>query len=243
MPPIRLLVSPATVAEARQAVDGGADIVDCKNPEEGSLGAGFPWVISAIKELIDASGRRGIQLSATLGDLPDKPGTAALAATGLATLRADYIKAGVYGPRTAERATMLLDAIVKAVRLVNPRARVVAAGYADYARAAVSIPPGELVTAAGATGCDVVMVDTAIKDGKGLLDFMAPEEVVGFCRAGKAAGMEVALAGNLKEKDVPFLKGSGADIIGVRSMVVSGGDRITGSVDAALVARLKRMLA
>ncbi len=240
---IKLLVSPSNVAEARQAIEGGADIIDCKNPEEGSLGAGFPWVISAIKEAIAASGKRGILLSATLGDLPDKPGTAALAATGLATLGADYIKAGVHGPRTTDRAISLLEAIVKATRLVNPGARVVAAGYADHARAGVSIPPMELVKAAKATGCHVVMVDTAIKDGKGLLDFMTPEEIIGFCRAGKEAHMEVALAGNLKEKDIPFLKTTGADLIGVRSMVVRGGDRVTGTVDAALVARLKQQLA
>nr|MDO8084769.1 (5-formylfuran-3-yl)methyl phosphate synthase [Candidatus Sigynarchaeum springense] len=240
---IKLLVSPVNVAEAKQAIDGGADIIDCKNPEEGSLGAGFPWVISAIKEAIAASSTRGIRLSATLGDLPDKPGTAALAATGLATLGADYIKAGVYETRTIDRATKLLEAIVKAARLVNPDARVVAAGYADHARAGVSIPPMELVEVAKSTGCNVAMVDTAIKDDKGLLDFMTADELTGFCRAGRKAGLEMALAGNLKEKDIPLLKKTGVDIIGVRSMVVSGGNRITGSVDAALVAKLKRLLA
>ncbi|MEX2683429.1 MAG: (5-formylfuran-3-yl)methyl phosphate synthase [Candidatus Sigynarchaeota archaeon] len=240
---IKLLVSPANVAEANQAINGGAYIIDCKNPNEGSLGAGFPWVISAIKEAIAESGKPGVQLSATLGDLPDKPGTAALAATGLATLGANYIKAGVHGSRTTESATRLLDAIVKAARIVNPGARVVAAGYADHARAGVSIPPLKLVEVARATGCSLAMVDTAIKDDKGLLDFMTIDELTEFCNAGKKAGLEMALAGNLKEKDIPLLKKTGVDIIGVRSMVVRGGNRITGSIDAALVARLKRMLA
>jgi uncharacterized protein (UPF0264 family) len=242
MPPIKLLVSPTNVAEAAQAIEGGADIVDCKNPEEGSLGACTPDTIVAIRDAIAASGKRGILLSATLGDLPDKPGTAALAATGLASLGVDYIKAGVHGPRTVDRAAKLLEAIVKAAKRVNPRALVVAAGYSDHARAKVSIPPMDLIQVASSTGCDVVMVDTAIKDGKGLLDFMGQGEIQEFCSAAKQKGLVVALAGNLREKDIPFLKKTSVDIIGVRSMVVRGGNRLTGSVDAALVARLKRLL-
>ena len=39
---LRLLVSVLDVAEAAQAVEGGAHIVDVKNPREGSLGANFP---------------------------------------------------------------------------------------------------------------------------------------------------------------------------------------------------------
>ncbi len=242
MSPIKLLVSPTNVAEAMQAIDGGADIVDCKNPEEGSLGACTPDTIVATRDAIAASGKRGILLSATLGDLPDKPGTAALAATGLASLGVDYIKAGVYGPRTADRAAKLLGAIVKATMRVNPRALIVAAGYADHVRAKVSIPPMDLISVAASTGCNVVMVDTAIKDGKGLLDFMSQADIKEFCGAAKQKGLIVALAGNLREKDIPFLKTTGTDIIGVRTMVVRGGNRVTGSVDATLVARLKQLL-
>jgi uncharacterized protein (UPF0264 family) len=247
MSPIKLLVSPTSAAEAVQAIAGGADIIDCKNPDEGSLGAAMPGTIIATREAITASGKRCVLLSATLGDLADKPGTAALAATGLVSLGADYIKAGVHGPRTPERAAKLLDAIVKAVTLIhactNKNVQIVAAGYADHARAAASIPPMDLVKVAASTGCNVVMVDTAIKDGKGLLDFMSRDEVIRFCDAAKQSGMQVALAGNLREKDISFLKTTGVDIIGVRSMVVRGGDRVTGTIDATLVALLKRMLA
>ena len=40
-----LLISPINTKEAFEAIEGGADIVDVKNPSEGSLGANFPWVI------------------------------------------------------------------------------------------------------------------------------------------------------------------------------------------------------
>ena len=39
---MRLLVSVVDAAEARLAVAGGVDIVDVKNPAEGSLGAPAP---------------------------------------------------------------------------------------------------------------------------------------------------------------------------------------------------------
>ena len=37
--------------EALEAIAGGADIIDVKNPQEGALGANYPWVIKKIKEV------------------------------------------------------------------------------------------------------------------------------------------------------------------------------------------------
>ncbi len=37
--------------EAQEAIAGGADIIDVKNPTEGALGANYPWVIKRIKEI------------------------------------------------------------------------------------------------------------------------------------------------------------------------------------------------
>lgn len=69
-----LLISPINTQEAREAIDGGADIIDVKNPKEGSLGANFPWVIRSIREITP----KDMKVSATLGDVPYKPGTVAL---------------------------------------------------------------------------------------------------------------------------------------------------------------------
>ena len=72
---MRLLVSPMNMVEAQAALDGGADILDVKNPKEGSLGANFPWIIREVADLV----RGKVPLSATIGDLDYKPGTASLA--------------------------------------------------------------------------------------------------------------------------------------------------------------------
>jgi len=80
---MKLLVSPINTTEAKAALDGGADIVDVKNPKEGSLGANFPWMIRAVIETIESKK----PVSATIGDFNFKPGTASLAALGAADHR------------------------------------------------------------------------------------------------------------------------------------------------------------
>ncbi|HNS24866.1 MAG TPA: (5-formylfuran-3-yl)methyl phosphate synthase, partial [Methanobacteriaceae archaeon] len=95
-----LLISPINTQEAQEAIDGGADIIDVKNPKEGSLGANFPWVIRSIREITP----KDLMVSATLGDVPYKPGTVALAAAGAVLSGADYIKVGLYGTRNYDEA-------------------------------------------------------------------------------------------------------------------------------------------
>ena len=77
---MKLLVSVVADAEARLAIAGGVDVVDVKNPTEGSLGAPAPAVIEAVRRVLPAE----LPLSAAIGDLPALPGTAALAALGAA---------------------------------------------------------------------------------------------------------------------------------------------------------------
>src|SRR3989441_7672556 len=84
-----VLISPVSYEEAASIVDTGVDIIDIKNVNEGSLGAQFPWHTREVAELSRA---HGIKASATLGDLPYKPGTAALAAYGAAQCGVTYIK-------------------------------------------------------------------------------------------------------------------------------------------------------
>ena len=96
---MKLLVSVVDAAEARLAVAGGVDVVDVKNPAEGSLGAPAPGVIAAVRAVLPA----GLPLSAALGDLPSLPGTAALAAFGAARSGAAYVKLGLWGPSTPRR--------------------------------------------------------------------------------------------------------------------------------------------
>jgi len=233
---MRLLVSPMNLVEAQAALDGGADIIDVKNPKEGSLGANFPWTIRAVADLA----RRGkVPLSATIGDLDYKPGTASLAALGAAFSGADYVKAGLLGVKSADQAEEMMTAIVRAVKDYDSGKRVVASGYSDFARAS-SISPLLLPAAAAKAGADVVMVDTAIKDGRPTFDFMSERDLQQFIDLGHDEGLEVAIAGSIAFGHLELLIRLQPDIIGVRG-IVCGGDRRS-AVQEKLVAKLKQAL-
>src|SRR5215510_884281 len=110
---MKLLISPNTVAEAFTcaAVADYLDVVDVKNTREGSLGASFPWVISEIRRAVPA--RKLV--SATVGDVPFKPGTVALAALGATVAGAAYIKVGLFGCVTPAQAIEVMTGVVRAV--------------------------------------------------------------------------------------------------------------------------------
>ena len=223
---MKVLVSVVSLAEARIAIQGKADIIDIKNPSEGSLGAQFPWLI---KEIIDEIRGSGVLCSATLGDLPFLPGTASLAALGAAVCGADYIKAGLYGAGSYLEAYNMMKNIIRAVRMVNESALIVAAGYADAARFG-GMDYKDLVRAAKDSGANVVMVDTAIKDGKNLLDAMDRDQIREFVDLAHHAGLLVALAGSIKRKHLSDIVTPGPDIIGIRGGVCENGDRTSGIV-------------
>jgi uncharacterized protein (UPF0264 family) len=218
---VKVLISPESYEEAASIVDCGLDIMDVKNTKEGSLGAQFPW---NTKKVVELTRPRGIKTSATLGDLPFKPGTASLAAFGSATTGVTYVKAGLHGLNTYQQALEMMTAIHRAVRMVSDTAEVVASGYADWRRFD-GLSTDDLVKAARDAKCDLVMVDTAIKDGKNLFDNMSVDELKDFVKKSREAGMGVALAGSIKAEHAELLFDINPDLIGVRGAVCEGKDR------------------
>jgi len=233
---MKLLVSVVDAAEARLAAAGGVDVVDVKNPAEGSLGAPAPGVIAAVRDVLPA----GLPLSAALGDLPSLPGTAALAAFGAARSGAAYVKLGLWGPSSVDEAVAVLRAARAAV---DGDARVVAVAYADAVRVpSRPLPPSQLVAAAREAGVDGCLLDTAVKDGRGLLTWLAPEALAAFVADAHGAGLEVALAGELRAEDLAVVRATGADIAGVRSAACRDGRR-TAALDPERIARLRELCA
>jgi uncharacterized protein (UPF0264 family) len=231
---MRLLVSVVDAGEARVAAAAGADIVDVKNPEEGSLGAPAPAVIAAVHAAVDA----GRPVSAAIGDMPNLPGTAALAALGAARSGAAFVKVGLWGVSTEAEAVGLLRAVGDGAATV-PRTVVVAAAYADARRVAHRpLAPELLPQVARAAGVGVCLLDTAVKDGRGLLDWLDPDALTSLVADAHDAGLEIALAGALRAEDLPVVQATGADIAGVRSAACHGGRR-SGPLDAARVRALR----
>jgi (5-formylfuran-3-yl)methyl phosphate synthase len=230
---LKLLISPMNEKEALQAIAGGADIIDVKNPQEGPLGANFPWVIKRIREITP----KGIQVSCTIGEVPDLPGSMSLAALGAASLGVDYIKVGLYGFQTEQEAIILLDCVNKAAKECNPQIKVVAAGYADAQRIG-ALDPLQIPEVAFKAQVDIAMLDTAIKDGKTLFSFLSLEQIKKFVDYSHYLHLEVALAGSLRKEDLIKIAALGADIAGVRGAACTKGDRTNGELKQELVREL-----
>jgi uncharacterized protein (UPF0264 family) len=234
---MQLLVSVVHEEEVAPAVAGGADIIDVKNPKEGSLGANFPHVIRRVRELTPP----GIPVSAAIGDAPDLPGMLALAAAGAATCGVQYVKVGLLGPRESSDALLLLTEVCRAAREQDRSVRIMAAAYAD-ARRIGSFPPLSLPAVALEAGADGCMLDTASKDGTTLLSELRTAELEAFVTECRNVGLLCALAGSLRAKDVQRIHELGPDIIGVRTAACRG-DRLTGRVDEEAVRNLKHRIA
>ena len=230
---MKLLISPANVKEASEAIAGGADIIDVKNPREGALGANFPWVITQIMQITP----KNIQVSCALGDAPNLPGSLSLAALGAAMLGVDYVKVGLYGFKTSEEAVYLLRNVVEAAKSYNPKIKVAATGYADAQRID-ALDPMQIPEISHKAHADVAMLDTAVKDGKTLLSFLRPEELREFADSSHHLGLKVAFAGSLRKEDLPEICSLGTDIVGLRGAACTNSDRVKGKMKRELVREL-----
>ena len=237
---IKLLISPKNVTEAKITILSGVDYIDCKNPEEGSLGANFPWIITQMKELIPLNSHQ--KLSATIGDFPYLPGSASLAALGAAFSGADIIKVGLKGPKNLEEGIRMMKKVVKAVKDFNTEIKIVAAGYADQKKLKKSPDPFLIPVIASESGSDIAMLDTYFKDGSNLFDFLNEDQLIEFNSLGKEYGVQVALAGNLRINNISQIKNVSPDIIGVRSIVCNNYDRVNGEIQENLIEELKNEL-
>lgn len=234
---MRLLVSPRNRAEAMEAVKGGADIIDVKNPDEGSLGANYPWIISEIQGVVPESR----EVSAALGDFPYLPATASLAARGAASLGVDYVKIGLYGAKNLSQGLGIASSVVKSVRECNAGVKVVVAGYADCELIG-SLSPVDVLEASFKAGADVYMLDTALKDGRNLFDHLSCGDLARLAGIAHERGLLVAVGGSLGGGDVKDLIDAGIDILGVRGAVCSQGDRMGGYIEREKVRALKELI-
>jgi uncharacterized protein (UPF0264 family) len=146
------LASVTSAAEAELALRGGADVVDCKDPAAGALGALDQAVV---QEIVRSTGGRA-PVSATIGDLPADPDAMRAAAAAMAATGIDIVKVGFFGDRDPRPAIAALG------REKNARARLVAVLMADRD------PDFALLPTLAAHGFHGAMLDTAGKSSGSL---------------------------------------------------------------------------
>ena len=234
---MKLLISPKNEAEAAEVIAGGADIIDVKNPKEGPLGANFPWVIRRVRQIAPAD----IEVSCTIGEMPNLPGSMALAALGAATTGVNYVKAGLSGLQTLGEAVYLMQSVVKAAKDFNPSVKVVVSGYADAERIS-TVDPLLVPKIAYDAHADIAMIDTGIKDGNNLFTFLTKPQLSSFVDAAHDYGLKAALAGSLQKENLHEVYALGADIAGVRGAACTLNDRINGQITREKVQELVEII-
>jgi len=233
---MKLLVSVVDPLEVEEAVLGGAAIIDIKNPREGSLGAQPP---RKIREIVGAI-PPGVESSAAIGDVPNLPGTAALAAAGAAQCGVDYVKVGLLHVTAEADVVRLLTEVRFAVQACSPTTRVIACAYADTTPG-TSLNPLELPAVAAQACVDGCMIDTAYKNGKSLRDCLATDALRRFTEACREHSLLCGLAGSLQATDFEWVRGLKPDVVGVRGAACTG-DRVTGRISSLRVRQLREAL-
>ncbi len=206
-----LLISPINTDEALEAIEGGADIIDVKNPKEGSLGCELPVGDKEYK----GNDSRGHACKCDTRRCTYKPGTVSLAAAGAVVSGGDYIKVGLYGTKNFDEALEVMENVVRSVREFDKDALIVASGYADAHRIG-AVDPMEIPRIASDSGADLAMLDTAVKDGSTLFDHMDSDKLQIFNNTIHDYGLKSALAGSVKKNQLKLLDEIGCDVVGIR---------------------------
>lgn len=223
-----LLVSVRSVDEAREALQGGADLVDLKEPMRGPLGAVEAEVMAQVLRLV--AGR--LPVSAALGELLDID----VAAPGVLPAGLAFAKLGMAG--CAARARWP-EAWARALHLLPRGTRPVAVVYADWP-AALAPPPREVLQHARAVGCRGVLIDTFDKSAGSLLDHWTTAALADFLGEIRAAGLFSVLAGSLSCETIPRVLALAPRYIGVRGAACRGPR--WSPIDGARVRRLARLV-
>ena len=195
--------------------------------------------LEVIKEIRELTPKDKL-VSATLGDVPYKPGTVSLAAMGAHVSGADYIKVGLYGTKNYDEAVEVMKNVSKTVKDVSPDTIVVAAGYADAHRVG-AVDPMEIPKVARDANCDLAMLDTAVKDGHTLFDYLDIDKLTKFVEEAHSYNLKTALAGSVKKDQLKPLHDIGCDVVGIRGAACIGGDRNTGKIHHTAVNELKKL--
>ncbi len=224
-----LLVSVRNEQEAVEAWQGGADIIDVKEPWRGSLGAAPIEVCHQIAHTLAGQ----IPLSVALGELTDSDLPRRLEQLP----PVHFAKIGLAGcQRLADWSARWRWAVQCFPSGTSP----VAVAYVDWQRAS-SPHPREVLRRAAEIGCQAMLYDTYDKLGGGLLQIMGIEPLGRVVEQTRQQGMLVVLAGSLALADLPAIRPLAPDFVAVRGAVCLGSR--TGRIARERVRQFARELA
>lgn len=222
----KLLVSVRNVNETVAAMQGGADIVDVKEPTNGSLGRASIETIAAIANTCRAASH-SIPLSIALGEACDWDSGGSdgdTVAKAVEEAEADYLKLGLANARKNPRDWR--SGIEEIQQQLAGQHRWVAVAYADFKRAD-SPSPIDVCRFAIRSKAAVLLIDTFRKDGTNLMSWVNRDQLKQLRSETAARGIQLALAGKVTQRDLLELALIGPDIVAVRGAVCEHGDRVS----------------
>ena len=234
---MQLLVSVRSADEVEAALAGGADIIDAKEPANGSLGPVSPATLAKVASRVPAIQ----ELSIALGDvrvvaevntlidrleLPPRTGPT-------------YLKLGFAGVESPDTVRQLLRTACERASRHQSLMTIVAVAYADAERA-TALPAETIVRSAAGAGAGGALIDTHLKDGARLLDWRPPARLAAWVSLARASGLLVGVAGALGPEDVGPVAIAEPDVIGFRGAACDAG-RLS-RVSAGRVALLRRCM-
>ena len=202
----RLLVSVRNPTEAAAALDGGADLIDIKEPARGPMGMSDPDTTAAIIHAV--AGLRPVTVAlGHAGDqgVPLPPTTVKICKVGL--------------PASNHPWRPALRACCERFRA----ARVMPVVYADQRDNGGPSVDDVLQWVVTYRACGLV-IDTSNKNG-GLLDWISITRLRRAVADAHARGLMIGLAGSLDTRTVPKLAALSPDLIGVRGAACDRSDR------------------
>lgn len=221
-----LLVSVRSVAETLRAIDGGAEIIDIKEPRNGSLGAARPprWteVIQACRD------RRPVSIA--LGELVDPELPALL--SQLPPVR--FAKVGLAACRKRDD---WLPRWRWAIKQLPSSTVPVAVVYAD-ALAAQAPDAADIIASAKRLSCGALLWDTWEKRHGNLFSHVPLSQLQQQLQEASGMGLLTVLAGSLSLNDLATIGQLQPDYVAVRGAVCAGAR--TGSIRRAHVACFAR---
>jgi (5-formylfuran-3-yl)methyl phosphate synthase len=267
-----LLVSVRNASEAGAAFEGGADVIDIKEPESGPLGRAKADVVNDICLHLSRI-RCSTPVSLALGEVSEWNGTSCedqcSVVRQVTSLNSPvrFLKVGLSGTGISETPSSgqsvfsrwaALRARVAAAASENqpvsemtktpavdpfsstPGCRWIGVAYADFSRCGAPTP-AEVINEAARAGCYGVLIDTFLKDGSGLLNWMSSADLSAVREQCDRNHLILALAGQVKLRHLNTLAAVRPDIVAVRGSVCESGDRHA-EVSATLVRQFREML-
>jgi uncharacterized protein (UPF0264 family) len=230
---LQLLVSVRSAEEARAALEGGAGVIDVKEPSRGSLGRADERVIRDITAAV--GGRRPV--SAALGEWVEQKGS-------IPDADLTFVKWGLAGCRRNPNWRRDLAWLLEQQARPQP----VLVAYADW-QCAQAPSVEEVFALVREHPGSVMLLDTHCKDaskviGKKrptLLDWLPAAWVFDLCARCRESGVRIALAGSLGTPQIRELQAARPNWFAVRGAVCEEGNR-QGAVQAEKVRQLVEML-